>query len=249
MGGMDQRGNGLTAQSWLPLADVETALTDHVLQALADAQIAAYAESTSTGHEPFLGSSMSAMPSDRISVDGARRKEARSLLDDLLPELRNELERARQADEAQAWQSIVATLERPDDPEAIRWPSEAEVRDDARRAASPTTPTDDGADEWADARPEAPEVPEELLGGDDDDEFVPPVAPPIPTADAVTRLAWIGLIGGPLYMFLSVFLGWDIDDLGGLLAVGAFVGGFVTLVARMKDRPPLDESDDDGARI
>ncbi|MEY2475130.1 MAG: hypothetical protein QOG87_445, partial [Actinomycetota bacterium] len=35
----------------------------------------------------------------------------------------------------------------------------------------------------------------------------------------------------------------------GLLALAAFVGGFVTLVARMEDRPPNDLGGDDGAVV
>jgi hypothetical protein len=35
-----------------------------------------------------------------------------------------------------------------------------------------------------------------------------------------------------------------------VLAIAAFVGGFVTLVARMKDRPPSDDTGpDDGAVV
>lgn len=34
-----------------------------------------------------------------------------------------------------------------------------------------------------------------------------------------------------------------------VLALVAFVGGFVTLVARMQDRPPTDSGPDDGAVV
>ena len=41
----------------------------------------------------------------------------------------------------------------------------------------------------------------------------------------------------------------DISGWPGLLGLGAFVGGFVTLVARMQDRPPDDLGGDDGAVV
>jgi hypothetical protein len=76
---------------------------------------------------------------------------------------------------------------------------------------------------------------------------VPPEPPPLPRGDLVGRLAWAGVLFGPAFLLLTAFL-WD--DAGPLpLALGtlAFVGGFVTLVARMPAR--RDDSDDDGAVV
>jgi hypothetical protein len=237
---MNRRDNGLSATSWAPLADVESALTDHVLEALAAAGIAAYAEPATSAEAAYLGSGRSMGPSDRITVDGDQRRAARAVIDSLLPELRNELAAHRRASDDQAWSQIVAGFD-----------AASPEPDVASPEAPPVVPP---GDEWAEFRREpAPEaLPRELADLDDEEHFVPPPAPPIPSGDVVTRLAWTGLIGGPLYLTLAQILNWNVDgltSLASLVAVGAFVGGIITLLTRMKDEPYPDDSDDDGAVV
>jgi hypothetical protein len=82
------------------------------------------------------------------------------------------------------------------------------------------------------------------------DHFVPPVPPPLPSLDPVTKGAWLALFGGPLYLLISTAVGATISGLAAFLAVAAFVGGFVILVLRMDNgRPPDSGSDDDGAVV
>jgi hypothetical protein len=87
------------------------------------------------------------------------------------------------------------------------------------------------------------------LPGDDDDHFVPPVPPPMPRLDPVTKGAWVALFGGPAYLLIAVMLSWQVPGLAAFAAVAAFVGGFATLVVRMGDRPPRDSGPDDGAVV
>lgn len=87
------------------------------------------------------------------------------------------------------------------------------------------------------------------LPGDDDGHFVPPVPPPLPRLDPVTKGAWVALFGGPAYLLVAVMVGWAVPDWGAFCAVAAFVGGFTTLVVRMGDRPPRDSGPDDGAVV
>jgi hypothetical protein len=83
-----------------------------------------------------------------------------------------------------------------------------------------------------------------------DDHFVPPVPPPLPRLDPVTKGAWLALFGGPLYLLISTAIGAAISGLAAFLAVAAFIGGFVILVLRMDNgRPPDSGSDDDGAVV
>ena len=63
----------------------------------------------------------------------------------------------------------------------------------------------------------------------------------------MTRVAWIALLGGPIYLVASVFLGWEVPSWAAFVAVAAFIGGFVALVLRMGDEPPDD--DDNGAVV
>jgi hypothetical protein len=48
---------------------------------------------------------------------------------------------------------------------------------------------------------------------------------------------------------VATLLGLPVAGWVGLLALAAFMAGFVTLVARMKDRPPTDSGPDDGAVV
>lgn len=83
---------------------------------------------------------------------------------------------------------------------------------------------------------------------DDTDEghFVPPEPPPLPEADTTAKFAWLGVVGGPVLMLLAVLLQWDMTWWLTTLCVGGFVGGFLTLVARMRHGD--EEEDDDPGR-
>lgn len=81
--------------------------------------------------------------------------------------------------------------------------------------------------------------------GDEDDEghFVPPEPPPLPEADPTTKFAWLAALGGPLLLFACMVtqttMTWWLYTLG----IGGFLGGFATLVARMRDDGDEDEDD------
>ena len=82
-----------------------------------------------------------------------------------------------------------------------------------------------------------------------DQHFVPPVPPPLPKLEPATKLAWVALFGGPLYLLISTAVGSAISGLAAFLAVAAFVGGFVVLVLRMDNGRPPDSGPDDGAVV
>ena len=94
-----------------------------------------------------------------------------------------------------------------------------------------------------------PAAPAPLPPAGDDEHYVPPVPPPLPRLDPVSKGAWVALFGGPGYLLLAVLLGWVVPSWIAFCAVGAFVGGFATLVVRMGDRPPSDSGPDDGAVV
>jgi hypothetical protein len=81
--------------------------------------------------------------------------------------------------------------------------------------------------------------------GDDEGHFVPPEPPPLPAADTTAKFAWLGVLGGPALLLLAVLLGWDMTWWLTTLGIGGFLGGFATLVSRMKDD---DEDLDDPGR-
>jgi hypothetical protein len=157
-------------------------------------------------------------------------------------------------DEDAAWRAIVAGYgDEPPDPPGAR-PFKP-VEDLA--LPEPEKDAESGADK-APARPlgssvsfapgvgprdhSPPEPSEDDFDEDDEGHFVPPEPPPLPTADTTAKFAWLGVVGGPVLLLLAVLLGWDMTWWLTTLGIGGFLGGFATLVARM--RPGGDEDDD-----
>ena len=152
---------------------------------------------------------------------------------------------AAERDEDAIWAEIVAGYDTVPEGDEVPWPDEENIRE-------PADPPGEGEDRTGRLprarviRPaEAPEFP---AGDDDDDEghYVPPPPPPLPSADPLTKGAWIALIGGPVYLLVTVILDWEVPGWAAFLAVAAFIGGFVTLVLRMGDEP---RDPDDGAVV
>jgi hypothetical protein len=94
-----------------------------------------------------------------------------------------------------------------------------------------------------------PALPSQSPAADDDERYVPPVPPPLPSLDPTSKLAWAALFGGPGYLLVAVMAGWQISGVAAFVAVAAFVGGFATLIMRLGDRPPGDSGPDDGAVV
>jgi hypothetical protein len=92
---------------------------------------------------------------------------------------------------------------------------------------------------------QAPEPAEDDFDEDDEGHFVPPEPPPLPAADTTAKFAWLAVIGGPILLLLAVLLGWDMTWWLATVGIGGFLGGFATLVTRMKSD---DEDGDDPGR-
>ena len=103
-------------------------------------------------------------------------------------------------------------------------------------AASPGTPgsTDDPAPGPRD------------YGVDDDDTFVPEEPPSLAGTDPLTMLAWLGAVGGPLALLLSVMF-WRTAPLLAILGmVAVFILAVVYLIMKL---PEEKDENDDGARV
>ena len=252
---MSRRGNGLSADTYAPLIDVAPELADALLTALQEAGIAAYA----TPEEPDdEGDS----PLDRLYVDATREAAAEDILHGHLARLREQRSgreepeasdntggtpaATAQQDEEAIWAEIVAGFDAEPVEGESPWPDEENLsegdEDTDAQDSSARLPT---ARVIKYAQPE-PEADEEELEPDDEGHYVPPPPPPLPSGDPVTRGAWVALVGGPLYLLLTVILGWDVPGWAAFLAVAAFIGGFVALVLRMGDEP---RDPDDGAVV
>ncbi|MFE2459069.1 hypothetical protein [Streptomyces sp. NPDC059402] len=162
-------------------------------------------------------------------------------------------------DEDAAWDAIVAGYgeEPPDPPGAKPFKSvedlallEPEVNDEKPSADRPASDRPLGSSvafaPGVGPRDHTPAEPsDDDFDADDEGHFVPPEPPPLPEADPTTKFAWLGVIGGPVLLLLAVLLGWDMTWWLTTLSIGGFLGGFATLVVRMRTG---DEDDDDPGR-
>ncbi|MER5965575.1 hypothetical protein [Streptomyces sp. NPDC002057] len=158
--------------------------------------------------------------------------------------------RARPADGKGAlWKPRPTTGETPaeasEEPGAER-EAEGEAEDGPERPALGSSVVFAPGVRPAGPRDYSPAEPEDTPGGSEEGHFVPPEPPPLPDADVTTRFAWLAVIGGPVLMLLAVLLRWDMTWWLTTLCVGGFLGGFATLVGRMKHDDDDDGFDDPG---
>ncbi|MEV4438595.1 hypothetical protein AB0K09_06150 [Streptomyces sp. NPDC049577] len=159
-------------------------------------------------------------------------------------------------DEDAAWAQLVAAYGEQPDPDKGHWPATGSEEPPAKPEPEPgpkQEPEPDakpggfivyapgvGPRDWS-----TPAPPEGTDADDDEGHFVPPEPPPLPTGDVTSRFAWIAVLGGPLLLLIMVLLRQELTWWVTTLGVGGFLGGFATLVLRMRDD---DEDDDDPGR-
>ncbi|MEU4197479.1 hypothetical protein AB0E69_36665 [Kribbella sp. NPDC026611] len=251
------RDNGLTAASYSSLGGIDPLVAEPVLAALAEVGIAAYCENQSEARTPAVEPDTE--PDTAANTDSATQEgpgepvHVPAGYDEIFVDA-EAVERARpvieRSTEDAEWASLVEQFNQPsapghdggDDP-VPRWP----VSEDVDEKYEPLIDVPSGlvvaepADEEADERPPR-------KADDPHDHFIPPEPPRGPRLDWISRVAWLGLIGGPLLLILAALLDFGTGRITTLAVVG-FIGGFLTLVIRMKDRLPPGDSGDDGAVV
>ena len=262
------RDNGLPpAARYVPLVDVDPPVADHVLDLLRDAGVTAVAEPLAGDRGLARETPPPPRPTERVHVDQGHLLLARTVVGEALPALRADFfaDAARRSDAEDVqkmyrrrsdlppeqvdtlFADIVAGFDEVASDPVPRW----SVLEDAPEGPSYDAPTPDSGSG-------RPPLSSRLLrsGGDEvgpapaedlDGHFVPPPPPPLPETDRVTRLAWAAVLAGPTILVLATLLRLSLDGWVMMLALVAFVGGFGTLVARMRDRPRQDDGWDDGA--
>jgi hypothetical protein len=89
---------------------------------------------------------------------------------------------------------------------------------------------------------------EELPDTSEPEGYVPPEPPPLPRGDALGWLAWMAVLGGPLFLVFASLWWTDVGRFWILVAVLAFIAGFAAIVARLPDHRS-DDGPDDGAVV
>ena len=212
-----QRDNGLSAERFVPLADVTAALGPRLLDALGRARIAAHLATAADGIRDVLFVAATERADAREIILAAARAVA---ADETALNLRGEL---AGRDTTSEFEALVADWH-VDTVAAIRSAERDLAREDA---------------DWR-ARISPPSPPER----DEEEHYVPPAPPPLPrltgySIGALTIIALsIALLG------LGGWLGLA-SDLTFLLGIGGILIGAGMLVMRLRERP--DDTDDDGA--
>ena len=264
---MPGRDNGFVARHYVPLADLDPRLAQAMLDVLKDESIAAYVIPSTGRLGGYLEVHLPERPRDQLWVDREYHDRAAALLDahriaDPPPEPAAEsLQEPTPADATQIdatapstddeWASIVAGFDLPAFSGAVPWPTAEDLPpDDApsvpRRVVRPA---ERGAD------PDLNRGFVEPVGASEefdplsilDEHFVPDPPPPLPRLRNGTRWALLAILLG-----VGLLVGRSFSDsIPDAVAFGvlAIVGGFVGLVAMMREDRPSDSDPDDGAVV
>lgn len=247
---MPGRDNGFVARHYVPLADLDPRLADAMLEALRTEGIAAYIVPSTGSLGGYLEVHLPERPRDRLWVDREHHDRATALLNvhsDRHPES-PETASVSDTDAAVAtdadsgddvWAGIVAGFDlpafegTPDDASAV-----------PRRIVRPVERDPDSLAPRASALPSSGEYdPLSIL----DEHFVPDPPPPLPRLRSGTRWALLAIVVG-VALLVGNALSDSIPD-AVALGVLAIVGGFVGLVAMMREDRPSDSDPDDGAVV
>jgi hypothetical protein len=263
------RDNGLTAAAYTSMGGIDPLIAEPVLTALADAGIAAYCETPaaaataaeatadSSEAEAETADSENTKTTDAPSPAPAKADEVKPVritagFDEIFVDAESEEQArgviARSTEDAE-WESLVQQFNAPaaeghEVTPVPRWPASEDVDENSYE---PLIDVPAGLI-VGDTDEDPPEEPPARRTEDPHDHYVPPEPPKGPRLDWISRLAWLGLVGGPVLLILAALLDFGTGRITTIAVVG-FIGGFLTLVLRMKDRLPPEDTPDDGAVV
>ncbi|WP_329494644.1 hypothetical protein [Kitasatospora herbaricolor] len=162
-----------------------------------------------------------------------------------------------QAEQDEIFAALVAQFDEPAGLNSPDWPESENLRGRGEFRSGPAKPPTDLSDlaPQPRPRPSQPVVPaagpRDYEAAEDPDEghFVPPEPPPLPEADVTSKFAWLAVLGGPALLLFDAVFWQEVAGWPAWVGVTAFLGGFVTLVVRMKDRDEDEPEDPTGGAV
>jgi hypothetical protein len=258
-----RRDNGLDAPAYVPLADVDPRVGEHLLDVLWAAGVPAYLE-PSADVEPTRALTVPSPPTDRLWVDRDRRTDARSIVDAEMPrgagrpppDAPTALSAGRyrlNPDDQQAWRDLVAEFGREHPVDVRPWPAAEDLTPVSAPESAVVTPADttndatDNSDDDSDSDRDTAGAHPDLLGApvppDDDEHYVPPPPPPVPRPSKQAVFALAILAFGTFLLVAPGVIGLA-GDIAFVLGVLAVVGAVGLLVWRIKEDRSSDGPDD-----
>ncbi|WP_051829668.1 MULTISPECIES: hypothetical protein [Streptomyces] len=168
-----------------------------------------------------------------------------------------------QAEQDEIFAALVAQFDDPVDLNNPNWPEVENLRAQNELKGGYKDGTRGDQDDLSDLAPQPrprsgrPVLPAaesgprdfELAEDTDEGHFVPPEPPPLPEADVTAKFAWLAVLGGPALLLVDAVVWREISGWPAWVGITAFLGGFVTLVARMKDRDEDEPEDPDHGAV
>jgi hypothetical protein len=267
-----RRDNGLDAAEYAAAADVDPRVGEHLLDVLAAAGIAAYLQPSADLNPVTRTTTVPARPTDRLFVDRARLVTARDFLTKLADDATPERSEASDPRLDAEWNRIVAGFY--DTPPATpTWPA-AEDLTDRREGADPDAaqpgrpggesgpaPAGRGLPSATDVsgisvsrRPDEPSLLDGLdtfgaeLPDGPEEGYTPPPPPPLPNVSKYAVAAVLAILVGFVLLVFPDLLPVE-RGLTVLLGFAGILGGFVTLVWRLRPGDEEEDDPDDGAVV
>ncbi|MEU8514251.1 hypothetical protein AB0C76_22055 [Kitasatospora sp. NPDC048722] len=165
-----------------------------------------------------------------------------------------------QAEQDEIFAALVAQFDDPVDLNNPNWP---EIENLRARGELKGGRKDGAPDDLSDLAPQprsrsgGPVLPAagggprdfELSEETDEGHYIPPEPEPLPPADVTTKFAWLAVLGGPALLLFDAVVWREISGWPAWVGFSAFLGGFVTLVVRMKDRDEDEPEDPDHGAV
>ncbi|MFI9272476.1 hypothetical protein ACIGXM_17380 [Kitasatospora sp. NPDC052896] len=154
-----------------------------------------------------------------------------------------------QAEQDAIFAALVAQFDDPVDLTRPDWPEIENLR--ARNERNEPDNRADLAGFTPQPRPRPAAGPRDWDAAEDPDEghYVPPEPPPLPQADVTAKFAWIAVLGGPALLLFDALVWREVAGWPAWVGMTAFLGGFVTLVVRMKDHDDNEPPDPHGGAV